>query len=512
MEKVMRKVKKIYCLLMFVIINVFSFSYGSENKRLDVPVEFNENTVIENYDTRIINYDFNKDGTDEKIMVNIRNNDGILKTVVSIYTFQNGVYRLSYQIPFEREVHLLNMDYGKNQIEKIKEYYNDYSKNLKDGEVRYITILDNNTEGKGYSDLKFDKYSPKNLDNFLFVKKSRLFKEAPENNSAVVFSTKFKDKPKALLEIVTDDGSRIDRWYLAELTEEKPKRGFIHIENGSVIRRGFYWDEMQSKMRRFDRFLEDSKNKKYELYTIKEYRPMTDDIYSSKDKYGNRNNQSIIGYSNADKTGYRINIPDQTIFRIISEKDDMIEIETPYYPRPYFIKNNPKTYTKWEIKDRVNKFIVIDTESQTEGIFERGKANKYKVITYSFVTTGKDNGWSSYETPKGMFLVAATRPFMAFGKKVVEEDKEKVEISGTAKGAIRFSGGGYMHGIPTSLKGGGYGRKATEGKIGTFKDSHKCVRHFDDQITFIVDWVNAGSTTMVRDYTIPEDPVVVIVL
>ena len=173
----MRKVKKIYCLLIFVIIviNVFSFSYGSENKRLNVPVEFNENTVIENYDTRIISYDFNKDGTDEKIMVNIRNNEGILKTVVSIYTFQNGVYRLSYQIPFEREVHLLNMDYGKNQIEKIKEYYNDYSKNLKNGEVRYITILDNNTEGKVYFDLKFDKYSPKNLDNFLFVKKSSLF-------------------------------------------------------------------------------------------------------------------------------------------------------------------------------------------------------------------------------------------------------------------------------------------------------------------------------------------------
>ena len=69
-----------------------------------------------------------------------------------------------------------------------------------------------------------------------------------------------------------------------------------------------------------------------------------------------------------------------------------------------------------------------------------------------------------------------------------------------------------MHGIPTALKGGEYGRKVAEEKVGTFKDSHKCVRHFDDQITFIVDWVNAGSTTMVRDYTIPEDPVVVIVL
>ena len=69
-----------------------------------------------------------------------------------------------------------------------------------------------------------------------------------------------------------------------------------------------------------------------------------------------------------------------------------------------------------------------------------------------------------------------------------------------------------MHGIPTSLKDEGNGRKVTESKIGTFKESHKCVRHFDDQISFILKWVNSDSKTMVRDYTIPEDPVVVIVI
>ena len=61
-------------------------------------------------------------------------------------------------------------------IEKIKEYYNDYSKNLKEGEIRYITILDNNAEEKVYFDLKFDKYSPKDLDNFLFIKSLSVFK------------------------------------------------------------------------------------------------------------------------------------------------------------------------------------------------------------------------------------------------------------------------------------------------------------------------------------------------
>ena len=510
----MKKVENKFYLLVIIMVcfSIHSFVLGNVSRKLNVLLKYSENMKVDGYETQLLSYDFNKDGIDEKLMVNIQDNEGVLKIIVSIYTLQNNEYILSYQIPFEKKVHLLNINYGKNQIEKIKEYYSDYSKNLKEGEIRYITILDNNTTEKIYFDLQFDKYSPKDLDNFLFTKKTSEFKESPDSNTKTVFKTKYKEKPKALLEVITEDTEKIEKWYLAELGSENIKRGFIHAENTSVSKRGFYWDKMQFEMSKFDKFLEDSKNKEYKLYTIKEYKPMKDDTYSSKDKYGNRNNQSIIGYSNPDKTGYTINIPDQTIFRIIREKGDMIEIETPFYLKSYFIKNNPKNYTKWELEDKVNKFIIIDTESQTEGIFERDKKNKYKVITYSFVTTGKDNGLFSYETPKGMFLVAATRPFMAFGKKIIEEEKEKIEISGTAKGAIRFSGGGYMHGIPTSLKDEGNGRKVTESKIGTFKESHKCVRHFDDQISFILKWVNSDSKTMVRDYTIPEDPVVVIVI
>ena len=104
MEKMMKKVMRIKHILYsaIMLLSIVSFSFGKEDKRLNVPLEFNENIKVENYDTEIITYDFNKDGTEEKIMVNIQNNDGILKTVVSIYTFQNGNYRLSYQIPFEK--------------------------------------------------------------------------------------------------------------------------------------------------------------------------------------------------------------------------------------------------------------------------------------------------------------------------------------------------------------------------------------------------------------------------
>lgn len=44
-----------------------------------------------------------------------------------------------------------------------------------------------------------------------------------------------------------------------------------------------------------------------------------------------------------------INIPDQTIFRIIGEENNMLKIETPFYGGPYFIEKTGGTYQKVEI-------------------------------------------------------------------------------------------------------------------------------------------------------------------
>ena len=85
-----------------------------------------------------------------------------------------------------------------------------------------------------------------------------------------------------------------------------------------------------------------------------------------------RINQSIIGYTNSKKEGEIINIPDQTIFRIIGEENNMLKIETPFYGGPYFIEKKEDTYKKIEnIKGEVNKFVAIDPSSQTEVLFQR---------------------------------------------------------------------------------------------------------------------------------------------
>ena len=70
-----------------------------------------------------------------------------------------------------------------------------------------------------------------------------------------------------------------------------------------------------------------------------------------------------------------------------------------------------------------------------------------------------------------------------------------------------------MHGIPTNIEfKGSTLDTSTAQKIGTYKESHKCVRHFDDQIEFIVKWINADSKIKDRDNTIPEEPVIAVVL
>ena len=197
----------------------------------------------------------------------------------------------------------------------------------------------------------------------------------------------------------------------------------------------------------------------------------------------------------------------------------MLKIETPFYGGPYFIEKKEGTYKQVEnIKDEVNKFIAIDPHSQTEALFQRNpETGKYEVVTYSYVTTGKD-GWGSYETPHGAFLVAFTRPYMTFTRHAREGDKtlpgrSDLTIGGSARYAVRFSGGGYMHGIPVGLNfRGSTLNTGTAHKIGTYKDSHKCVRHFDDQIEFIVNWINADSKIKDRDNTIPEEPVIAVVL
>ena len=535
-EKIKRK--KIEIGMLALINTVVGFNVNAEP--LNLPKEYSENIAVKGYEKDVFDYDFNNDGTDEKVVVTYNMVDNLIGAVVSIYTNQGGKDILTYQITFDKKFDIMDLQAIQRMLDKVKEYYPEYSKNIQPNETRYITIYgDNKTNDIVFDKIKFNNHSPENTNNFLFIKKSSSMLDAP--NGSAIANLGFSEKPEILFDMVSDAPNAQTKWYYTEFTKRittnaskkvnKDKNGKVIAENPATIkgfiaggednvsRRGFYWDKMISKIEIVNDFITKATKANEQLYIVTEYAPLSRDKPSKKDKFGNKNNQSIIGYTNSKKEGEIINIPDQTIFRIIGEENNMLKIETPFYGGPYFIEKKEDTYKKIEnIKGEVNKFVAIDPSSQTEVLFQRNpETEKYEVVTYSYVTTGKD-GWGSYETPHGAFLIAFTRPYMTFTRHAREGDKtlpgrSDLTIGGSAKYAVRFSGGGYMHGIPVGLNfKGSTLSTGTAQKIGTYKDSHKCVRHFDDQIEFIVKWINADSKIKDRDNTIPEEPVIAVVL
>ena len=536
-EKI-KKWKKIEIGIMALINTIIGFNTNAEP--LNLPKEYSENIVVKGQEKDVFDYDFNSDGTNEKVVVTYSAVNNLIGAVISIYTNQGGKDILTYQIAFDKKFNIMELQAMQKMLDKVKEYYPEYSKNIQPNETRYITIYgDNKTNDIVFDKVKFNNHSPENTNNFLFIKKSSSMLDAP--NGSAIADLKFSEKPEILFDMVSDAPNAQTKWYYTEFTKRittnaskkvnKDKNGKVIAENPATVkgfiaggednvsRRGFYWDKMISKIEIVNDFITKATKANEQLYIVTEYAPLSRDKPSKKDKFGNKNNQSIIGYTNSKKEGEIINIPDQTIFRIIGEENNMLKIETPFYGGPYFIEKKEDTYKKIEnIKGEVNKFVAIDPSSQTEVLFQRNpETEKYEVVTYSYVTTGKD-GWGSYETPHGAFLIAFTRPYMTFTRHAREGDKtlpgrSDLTIGGSAKYAVRFSGGGYMHGIPVGLNfKGSTLSTGTAQKIGTYKDSHKCVRHFDDQIEFIVKWINADSKIKDRDNTIPEEPVIAVVL
>ena len=509
-------------------------------KPLNLPKEYSENISVEGHENEVFDYDFNNDGINEKVVVTYNSVNNAIGAVISIYTNQGGKDMLTYQVTFDKKFSIMELQAMQKMFDKVKEYYPEYSKNIQPNETRYITIYgDNRNNDIIFDKVKFNNHAPENTNNFLFIKNSASLLEAPYGNAVAHLG--FSEKPEILFDMVSDAANSNTKWYFTEFTkkgdtnvtrkEKKDKNGKVIAENPTTIKgfiagnednvseRGFYWNKMINRIEIVNNFIDTALKAKEDLYIITEYKPLSRDKPSKKDRFGNKNNQSIIGYTKANKEGEIINIPDQTIFKIIGEENNMLKIETPFYGGPYFIEKTEGTYQKAEnIKEKVNKFIAIDPHSQTEVLFQRNpETEKYEVVTYSYVTTGKD-GWGSYETPHGAFLIAFTRPYMTFTRHARAGDKtlpgrSDLTIGGSAKYAVRFSGGGYMHGIPVGLNFKGSTLNTGPAlKIGTYKDSHKCVRHFDDQIEFIVGWVNADSKIKDRDNTIPEEPVIAVVL
>ena len=260
------------------------------------------------------------------------------------------------------------------------------------------------------------------------------------------------------------------------------------------------------KVDKTNKFIKEAVSANKKIYVLDDYVPLGSGESGKRDKFGNRANQSEFGYIDKSFKDY-INIPDRTIMVVEEENDKYVKVKIDAYDNGvYYLKPSSKKYLKEAgITGEVSRFIYVDRSSQNEMVIEKS-GNGWNVVTSSFVTTGKDAG-NSFATPYGTFLIAYSKPVMSYtgsGGSVV----------GDAKYAVRFSGGGYMHGIPSVFepKNTREQRKAaTAKKIGTYPESHKCIRHYDDQIKFIYEWLGNSSPGHSEGFRVPSVPTVMLV-
>ena len=350
----------------------------------------------------------------------------------------------------------------------------------------------------------YDKNSPKDMDEFIFIKTGTTVRKEPNVKSAALKNAAYSHKYKVIGKVKTNVAGGTAEWYEVYFDG---KLGYVLASN--AIKREFDWHDMMKKAEKTNNFIKEAVAKNQKIYVLDDYTPLGGGSGGNKDKYGNRENQSERGYLSSSFNEF-INIPDRSMMIITEETDKYVKVKIDIYDdKEYYIqKSNKRLLKDSGIKEEISRFIYVDRHSQNEMIIEKNKgSNNWNVITSSFVTTGKD-GNGSFATPYGAFLVAYSKPVMQY------TGSDGKTVAGDAKNAVRFSGGGYMHSIPSLFEPKetrNQRKAATAKKIGTYPESHKCIRHYDDQIKFIYDWLGNSSPGDKNGFRVPEVPTVMLV-
>ncbi len=377
------------------------------------------------------------------------------------------------------------------------------------------------------------------LVDYLFTNSRVNIRSKPSINGKILGRTKVKEKIEVLDVVEGDRIKNNGSWYKVRYNNYT---GYIH--SFVAVKREFRFEEMAKKARNLDLFIEDSKLNNRSIERIVQYIPGSgEDKDTPVDMYGNRGEQSIVGiYTNPSGKSSLRYLSDGRIVAIKGRDQGKYLVRIPDSMRTYRIERG-KT-RKIDLDNGINRVIVIDLKNQNQGVFLK-RDGVWQLISYSLITSGINNNRDSYETPKGYFLVTNTVRQVIFpyeekvkkqdlGGEVVEDitekglDKENRKVDyeivkkySRANYGIRFSGGGYIHGIPLTddtVKKLGNAKAVRERKeraiitLGTYKRSHKCVRSPEEHESFLYhDFVGYDPKYEGKWWRLPRQNVAVIV-
>ena len=403
--------------------------------------------------------------------------------------------------------------------------------------------------------IKYDKYDvyPNYIVNLSSY--SRKIYEQPDKSSEVLEKIRYGNKCQTIALIKNEDESL---WYVVVFEDEeddgKTKLGYVREER--VDKREFQLDVMKEYLDDVTSFHGMGHIVYVENYRYKNGYPPRMPNGSYYDDYGYRRGQSIAGYYSSDFEGkFRyiqdgmLGVVEQVIVTTDATEDAIVidgkghfvakEELSDYFPqgdnaaddaaksstsddeegpktpvelynantevqavklyipsfgeslwvKPVYISEDEKS------PDVLNQTIIVDRKNQNIVVFEYNDG--WEIISMSYASTGKV-GEFSLPTPLGYY--------MAISKKIKFDYLEDgtFDIVGFAPYAIRFSGGGYLHGVPMAYSFNEQGNKVSPGyyeeylsSIGTVPRSHMCVRNYTSHAEFMYNWIDIGNCAVI---------------
>lgn len=349
---------------------------------------------------------------------------------------------------------------------------NSYLENIYNDKIKIISTYDNKLPDDINFNLKYNDI-PEILDYVFITSRSANLREKPETNSKILKKYTYDTKLKLLQKIKYD----ANYWYYVE--DENNVRGYIAASITS--KRNFRFEMALKKVMELESFINNSIDNGFVMASTNTYSPNPnhENLSWERDKYDTGIDQNLVGYNSK---GEKIFIPDRSVLKILETKGDMAIVKTLSIPEEIEVPKNKLASTP-NIKKNFKKVITIDLQNQNFTVFEKN-GNDWEIISFVYSKTGIDSQLG-FETPKGFFVVPNAKYVMAY-------NDESGQKQGTARFAIRFSGGGYLHGTPINVQeevNKEFFMKQKEFTLGTITGTRKCVRTTEEHARFLFDWI-----------------------
>lgn len=364
-----------------------------------------------------------------------------------------------------------------------------------EGEKKWTTVAtyDNEIADGVILNEKYSGGHPKILD-YVFVRtRTANLREQPSTKSKVIRKFNYDTKLIAL-EKIYDYGNY---WY--KVKAATGEEGYI---SSSVVRkRMFRFEKALDKIKELEKFIVTEMEAGRELVSTNSYVPNPNNVNfkREKDKYGTSLDQNIVGYYGDE----RIFVPDRSILSILEKGKTTSKVKVASIKEPLVIENkrisrNPK------ISKDFRKVIAIDIENQNMIVFEKNNYN-WEVVSYVYSKTGIESELG-FETPKGFFIAPMAKYIMPYNSEVGEKQ-------GYARYAIRFSGGGYLHGTPINYEeetSREFFMRAKEKTLGTFTGTRKCIRTTEPHAKYLFEWM-VKNPNKNRNEQVPSENVMFVI-